>query len=124
MKRTLLILAVLTLRADAAPQLKPKKPAPGTEEARIEALRAKYDQIRKSKSDRPADERARVDLMVAEALLRSILQEIDRRPPMPAAWPGRYEWERRLERDFRADLMLKDLYDIALHDREKAAGTK
>ena len=100
---------------------RPRRRRPGTEEARIEALRARYDQIRKSKSDRPADERARVDLAMAELKLRVIMRELDELARQPAALPGTQEWVQKREREIRADRILKDLYDMALYDREKAA---
>src|SRR5215208_5608359 len=107
MNRTLLALVVLTLPADAAPQLRPK---PGTEEARIEALRAKYDQIRKSGPDRLADQ---VDLKRAEAKLPVILQGLDDLARLPVVSPVADEWIQKRRREIRANSVLEDLYAIA-----------
>lgn len=121
MNRALLVLAVLALPVDAAPQLRLKSPAPGNEEARIEALRAKYDQIRKAG---PAQLAEQVEFSQAEAKLRVILPELDNIDRLPHTSSVPHEWMQMRHRQIRANPTLSDLYDIAVYDRKKAAAGK
>ena len=112
-----LVLAVVALPADAAPQLRPRTSA--TEEARIEALRAKYDQVRKSGPAQLADQ---VELKRAEARLPIILRELDDIDRLPHSSSVPHERKQMRLRQIRANPILADLYDIAVYDRKKAAG--
>jgi hypothetical protein len=118
MARTVLLLVVLAAPLPAAPRLKDRKPAPDPEEARIAALKAQYDEIRKSGN--PTEQ---VRLAVAEAKVRIILHYIDGLGEGPAS-PRVQEQEAAIEREAGAHPAIKDLYDIAKFDRKKAAAGK
>jgi hypothetical protein len=111
--RSCLLLAALALPAVAAPQLKARKPAPGTEEARIEALRARYDEA--LRGDDPELRRAVERAKEKVGVLIRLLDEIPKSPRVdPAA-------EARVRRIIDEDPRLKDLYNIAMYDRRAAA---
>jgi hypothetical protein len=111
--RSLLLLAALTLPAIAAPQLKSKKPTPGTEEARIEALQAKYQEAR-----RGDDPDLKVAVEIAEKKVAAIIRLLDAIAKSPQSRPDE---EASLRRMIDRDPRLKDLYDIAMYDRRAAA---
>lgn len=119
MRHTLLLLAILTHSASAAPRLKDRTPAPDPEEARISALRAKYADLRAR--GQPGDG-PKLDL--AKAKLQIFLLAFDHVDRQPANQPLRQEVERELAAELRADQILKDLYDIARYDRKKAGDAK
>ena len=110
MTRGLLLVAAFVLPADAAPQLKPPKPVPRTEEgARIEALRVKYDQIRKS-----GDPDQRRQLAVDEAGARNLIKFLE------DVSKGDRELEQKIVNNVGiASPQVKDLYDIAVYDRDR-----
>ena len=103
--------------ADAAPQLKARKPIPRTEEeARIEALREKYDRIRKA-----GDPDQRGQLARDEAGVRNLIKFLE------DVSKGDRELEKKIVNNVGiASPQVKDLYDIAVYDRDrkKADGGK
>ena len=114
--RRVLLLAAFALSADAAPQLKPERPAPGTEAARIEALRAKYDAVRKAAT--PAE---LLELAVDEAAARRLAEDLAHMTK------GDREMERAIVKNIGIEKpRVRDLYEIAAYDRDrkKAAGRK
>jgi hypothetical protein len=119
MRRALLLLVLLTIPVDAAPQLKDRKPAPDPEEARIAALRTKYAAVRMS--GQPADNR---DLDLSSVKLQVILLTLDDLDRQQITAEARKARELELEREARSEPVLGDLYDIAMYDQKKAAGGK
>jgi hypothetical protein len=115
MRRVLLLLTLLPLPIHAAPRLKDKKPAPLSEAARIEQLRAKYERIRMSGTQ---DEKEK--LAIEERIVRENMQILDKLARDPER---RYLIERSVQRQREASNHLKDLYDIAMHDRRTAAAS-
>ena len=118
MRRAFLLVVLLTMPAEAAPQLKDRKP-PDSEEVRIEALKAKYAEVRAS--GQPV-ERQRLDLAKVKFQIISIL--LDDMANRPITSEARQRQERELEREIQSDPILKDLHDIAVYDRKKAAAAK
>jgi hypothetical protein len=118
MLRLLLVLALLSVPALAAPRLKDRKPALDPEGARIAALKAKFEQIRKSGT---RDEQAILDFQTGsvELMIRH-LDEQEHRPHLGGPQVRRQALEDRL----REQPVMKDLYDITMYDRKKAAEKK
>jgi hypothetical protein len=118
MFRVLLVVALLAVPAHGAPRLKDRKPVPDPEAARIAALRARYDQIQQSgtREERMNLARAKVRVLVA----MGVLDDLARAPGLP----NRDELRRAMEQELTADSIVQDLFDIATHDRKKAAGKK
>src|SRR3712207_3019723 len=115
MFRVLLAVALLAVPALAAPRLKDRKPALDPEGARIAALKAKYDQIRKS-----GDKDEQAILALQERQVETLLQLLDRVKDAPdAQLKTRAIEDRMLQRP-----VMRDLYDIAVYDRKKAAEKK
>jgi hypothetical protein len=118
-RRTILLVVLLTVPAGAAPRLKDRTPAPDAEEARIAALKAKYAAV--AASGQP-DEKQKLDL--AKVKLQIIQLVFDDLARQPATSEARQERERELDKEIRADPILAELYDIAMYDRKKAADKK
>jgi hypothetical protein len=117
-RRASLLLVLLTLPAEAAPRLNDRKPAPDPEDARIAALKAKYDKIRSS-----GDPAEKVQLSVVEMCLRQTLADLDRLDAQPGA-VDQQQKRRAIVDGIRQRPTLRDLYDIAMYDRRKAADGK
>jgi methionine synthase II (cobalamin-independent) len=113
--RTSLLLVLLTLPAEAAPRLKDRKPAPDPEDARIAALKAKYDKIRSS-----GDPSEKTQLHVVEMHFHGTLAALDRLDAQPGAIDHQQN-RRAIVDGIRQRPTLRDLYDIAMYDRKKAA---
>ena len=115
MLRVLLVFALLAVPAQAAPRLKDRKPALDPEGVRIAALKARFDQIRKS-----GDQDEQAILANQEKQVQTLLQLLDRIKDAPdARLKVRAIEDRMLQRP-----VIKDLYDIAVYDRKKAAEKK
>jgi hypothetical protein len=115
MFRVLLVLALLVVPVHAAPRLKDRKPALDPEGARIAALEAKYDHIRKS-----GDKDEQAILRNQEQQVQTLLQLLDRMKDAPdAQLKVQVTVDRILQRP-----VMKDLYEIAVYERKKAAEKK
>jgi hypothetical protein len=118
MFRVLLVFALLAVPALAAPRLKDRKPAPDPEAARIAALKAKYDEIRKS-----GTREEQVLLDIRERNVQMVIQQLDRLEGPPGVGDP-HARKQALEDRIRQRPDMSDLYEIALYDRKKAAGKK
>ncbi|HEX3147928.1 MAG TPA: hypothetical protein VHR66_07575 [Gemmataceae bacterium] len=118
MRSAPLLVVLLALNTQAAPQVKPKPPDPSIEAARIEKLRAKYEAIRHSPD--PADVAA---FRYQERGLAILLERLDKLDQEPAS-----DRTARLRNIVLAEIewspVWKDLYDIALHDGNRKAAEK
>jgi hypothetical protein len=117
MLRVLLVLA-LAVPIHAAPRLKDRKPPLDPEGARIAALKAKYDQIRKS-----GDKDEQVILALQERQVETLLQLLDRIESSPDT-PAVQIKKRALEERMLQRPVMRELFDIAVYDRKKAAEKK
>ena len=120
MRRTVLLLGFLALPGWAAPQLKPPKPAPDPDEARIEALRQKYQELLRTPA--PAEQ---APLARDRALVRHLAVIVEQAKATGLGNEAA-EAEATLRRVLGEDPVRRDLYDIYVHDRarKKAAGRK
>src|SRR5262245_52251340 len=108
MSRTLLLLVLLAVPAQAAPRLKPQKPAQGSEEARIEAIRAERDRIRTQGS--PEERRGlNTRLLQVNSLIR---QTEAASPEHRVSVEGKIQ--ERIDREG-----LRDLFDLVIYDGTK-----
>jgi hypothetical protein len=114
----LLLLSVLVSNAGSAPRLKDKKPTVSPEIARVEALRAKYDAIRRSGD---ADEK--MQLRSEELALALSERELELLAQLPMS-AERIAAEQRIRHRIQSDVRLQELFDIKEHDRQKAADAK
>jgi hypothetical protein len=116
--RAVLLLAFLPVPVLAAPRLRPEKPAPDTvEDDRIAALKAKYDELR-----RTAGPAKRYELAISAELVRKLVTIAERSRGTGDEAGG----ETTLQRTLAQDPVRRDLYDILMYDRarQKAADGK
>jgi hypothetical protein len=120
MFRAVLLLVALAGAVRAAPQLKPVKPAPDTEGARIAVLQDKYDQLRRTAGP---DERDRLNNAAALVERLALILEFTRATGTPGQVAGA---EGTLNRYLAEDPAHRDFYDIFMYERarKKAAGKK
>ena len=116
MWRVILVVAVLAVQLQAAPRLKDKKPAPGSEEARVEELRAKYDRLRTFGTDAE-----RLEIAGEEGCVRAFIQLLDKIAAEPPSQQQVQKTKSIMNR-IESYALRKDLYDIAMLDRKKAGG--
>jgi hypothetical protein len=112
----LLVIAIIAIPVHAAPRLKDKKPSPGSEEARVEELRAKYDRLRTSGTDAE-----RLELAGEEGCVRALIRLLDKIALQPPSQQQAQKAKSIVNR-IESYGLRKDLYDIAIHDRKKAGG--
>jgi hypothetical protein len=118
MSRVLLVLVLLTVPAQAAPRLKDRKPIPDPEGARIAALKARYDEIRKSGT--PEKKYVVANYSDQFRVVVSHLDALSRQE----RWNDHLALESRLNELMCRTPRLRDLYEIAVYDHKKAAGKK
>jgi hypothetical protein len=116
--RAVLLLAFLPVLVLAAPRLRPEKPAPPTaEDTRIAALKAKYDELRRTGN--PAQRR---ELALSADLVRQLATIAER----SRGTEDEAGTQTALQRTLAQDPVRRDLYDILMYDRarQKAADGK
>jgi hypothetical protein len=120
MPRAVLLLALLSLPALAAPQLKPKPPPPDLEDVRIQALKAKYEDLL-----RTADPALRNQIAVSRQFVKQMAEYVEE-------WKARGDQSgiasavRALHEVLGDDTVRWDFYDVYVYDRDrkKVAGGK
>jgi len=109
--RAVLLLAFLPAPVLAAPRLRPEKPAPNTaEDDRIAALKAKYDELRRTGN--PAQRR---ELALSAQLVRGLAAIAER----SRGTGDEAGVETSLQRSLAQDPVRRDLYDILMYDRAR-----
>jgi hypothetical protein len=115
--RSLLLLVLLAVPGQAAPRLKDRPPS-DPEEARIAALKSKYEKLRTSGSAE-----GRLNLESEEGYVYAAIRMLDDLAVAPPS-ARRRDIQQGIWKKIESDKLWKDLYDIEMYDRKNAAGGK